>query len=475
MAILRRRIVSIRALAICVLVGVLLALVGIAAPVAVVRQWPDDPATRPGPMAWYVEAHELEPGTPSEPNRDVLIFQARLGGMVEEFRRVPDGVNVLMNYRIAEGYAEQERLARERFRQRAIEAGSYPPPRLPVWPRSPQALRDRTARSRALLDRIPDADTAFVRSGWPWRAGEGLTHPVRPVWGGLLANVVFFTVLALTPVLAWRAWRAWGAWRARRGAGSMAGRRHRIVSRGVVLKSAVAGLVLAIASVPVAGVAASLTQKARQKQLRQQSQSQTRAQQPTPAPAPTPVATFDWMWISTPRALVGFYRTDLPGGVAWDSTATYPLPEDVWPSAEWPVIEPADDPRPRFARPDFPGYPRGYGYLASGWPLPAAEGRHVIDHGPSPSTQGFRYERMYVLGFAGLDAEIPLRPIWLGLAANTVFYAAMTFPVLVVWRWRRTRRRRKKGRCVACGYQLDAHAQEGVCPECGLAATSETE
>jgi hypothetical protein len=453
-----RRFVTVRVFAIGALVGVLLTLVGVAAPVAVVRRWPEDPATRPGPLSWYVQAEELEPGTPSEPNRDVLVYQTRLGGMVEEFLRVPDGVNVLMNYRIAEGYARQEQEARDRARQWDIENGRYPAPRLPVVPRPPQALRERTERSREMLARIPDADTVFVRSGWPWHAGEGLRFPVRPVWGGLLANVLFFMGLTLAPLLAWRLWSAWGVRRARRGVHSMAGRRHRIVSRGVVVKSLIVGLVLAITSVPVTAVVASLVQHARQQQQQQRQQTQT------PPPAP------DYVWISTPESFVGFYRTGVPGGVVWSSLAMEPKPPGVVLADGYTVIDAADDPRPVFARPDYPGYMRGYSYTACGWPLRAAEGRFVINSGPSPATSVSRHERMYEVGFAGMSAEIPLRPIWLGLVGNTFFYGAVAFVPLVAWRWRRTRRRRRKNRCVSCGYQLDSHAQESMCPECGLRA-----
>ncbi len=62
----------------------------------------------------------------------------------------------------------------------------------------------------------------------------------------------------------------------------------------------------------------------------------------------------------------------------------------------------------------------------------------------------------------------PLRPMWVGLLGNTLVYAAL---LLVPWtgvRFIRTRRRRARGRCVACAYELGAGIE--VCPECGLAA-----
>ena len=62
---------------------------------------------------------------------------------------------------------------------------------------------------------------------------------------------------------------------------------------------------------------------------------------------------------------------------------------------------------------------------------------------------------------------VPLRPIWPGFAINTFFYAAI---VWVLWSSPLAARRvsrRKRGRCIRCGYDL-SHAEHGACPECGL-------
>ncbi|MEO1279134.1 MAG: hypothetical protein AAFV77_09275 [Planctomycetota bacterium] len=62
-----------------------------------------------------------------------------------------------------------------------------------------------------------------------------------------------------------------------------------------------------------------------------------------------------------------------------------------------------------------------------------------------------------------------MRPVWSGLLANTLFYTTITLALLIGLRLIRTRRRRNRNLCVACGYQLgeDIH----TCPECGLAKT----
>ena len=63
--------------------------------------------------------------------------------------------------------------------------------------------------------------------------------------------------------------------------------------------------------------------------------------------------------------------------------------------------------------------------------------------------------------------RIPLRPIPLAFAADAALYGAvLASPVLAFRVWRRVRRRRR-GRCVACGYDLSGLAPGGACPECG--------
>ncbi len=61
---------------------------------------------------------------------------------------------------------------------------------------------------------------------------------------------------------------------------------------------------------------------------------------------------------------------------------------------------------------------------------------------------------------------LPLRPIWPGFAINTAFYAAtLWLPIRGPFALRR-HIRRKRGLCVACGYDLRGNLLAG-CPECG--------
>ncbi|OAB63612.1 hypothetical protein AY599_08660 [Leptolyngbya valderiana BDU 20041] len=172
------------------------------------------------------------------------------------------------------------------------------------------------------------------------------------------------------------------------------------------------------------------------------------------------------VWIYTPESTIGIQRVDLPGGLQWLSDVLEPLPDAVDPEqSPWAELESGRDPRPEWSRPDYPGYMRSLSYFASGWPARAAEGRRVSDQGPSSPV-----ERLEWLVAVDLSPEwfawVPLRPIWFGVLANTLFYAAIALMPMVLLRWRRTRRRRARGLCVACGYELGEGVS--VCSECGL-------
>ncbi len=68
---------------------------------------------------------------------------------------------------------------------------------------------------------------------------------------------------------------------------------------------------------------------------------------------------------------------------------------------------------------------------------------------------------------------LPLRPIWPGFAFNTLFYAALLWLLIPVPFALRRHIRRKRGLCVACGYDL-RHANHDACPECGAGPKSAT-
>ena len=63
------------------------------------------------------------------------------------------------------------------------------------------------------------------------------------------------------------------------------------------------------------------------------------------------------------------------------------------------------------------------------------------------------------------NAILPLRPVWPGAIVNTMIYAAALW---AFWAqamvWRRGRRRRR-GLCPRCAYEVEGAA---ICPECGI-------
>ncbi len=64
-------------------------------------------------------------------------------------------------------------------------------------------------------------------------------------------------------------------------------------------------------------------------------------------------------------------------------------------------------------------------------------------------------------------AVLPLGPIWLGLATNTLFYAYLIALPMLSIRAARIVRRRRRGACESCGYSRAGIDAPTPCPECG--------
>jgi hypothetical protein len=84
----------------------------------------------------------------------------------------------------------------------------------------------------------------------------------------------------------------------------------------------------------------------------------------------------------------------------------------------------------------------------------------ILLHKPAPTDASFAWRQaMYAL---------PYRPVALGFALNSALYAAAIMALAGSATWLRGRRRRRRGLCAWCGYDLKGHDDpDARCPECG--------
>ncbi|UYV11519.1 MAG: hypothetical protein NCW75_09420 [Phycisphaera sp.] len=216
----------------------------------------------------------------------------------------------------------------------------------------------------------------------------------------------------------------------------MAGAKHCVVTVRMVLASALVGVVLAVASVPVGVLIAQAQQK-----------------------PPFPAAVIDVV-LDRGDYGVWIHRHDSFGYHIWNAANLRFRPNRQFPPH---FNMTSHDPRPEYVAiqsddPDF-----SIMCIRAGWPLHAAQGR-TWSTATSNNEEFLPEPRLF-----GRDWTVPVGPIWRGLLGNTILYAAITLVLLVGLRLVRTRRRRARGRCVACGYELGEGVGVGVCPECGLA------
>lgn len=110
---------------------------------------------------------------------------------------------------------------------------------------------------------------------------------------------------------------------------------------------------------------------------------------------------------------------------------------------------------------------RALGYL--GWMPSSGEGKGSRIWEWHGAVQRFGKVQGQILYFTynKYARPIPLRPLWPGFAVNTLFYATLLWLLLFGPPALRRFIRRKRGRCVACAYDLRgvSHVR---CPECGV-------
>lgn len=101
--------------------------------------------------------------------------------------------------------------------------------------------------------------------------------------------------------------------------------------------------------------------------------------------------------------------------------------------------------------------PNPYGY----WPLEAMNGLVISKTWQGPVRE-YPGDKPFVL---------PLLPAGLGFLVDAAFYGVLwTIPLLAIPAWRRARRR-SRGLCPLCGYDLKGAGPGAPCPECGPVVT----
>ncbi len=127
---------------------------------------------------------------------------------------------------------------------------------------------------------------------------------------------------------------------------------------------------------------------------------------------------------------------------------------------------------PRWSRPASSWSPTGkapcYITDARGWPLRSLVGAAQLQRSSVDSPSAL-YWAVKLPGGQGRERPqyprlLPLRPIALGLVANTAFYAVATWLLYRVFVGLRRFIRRERGLCPACAYP---RGQSDVCSECG--------
>jgi hypothetical protein len=113
---------------------------------------------------------------------------------------------------------------------------------------------------------------------------------------------------------------------------------------------------------------------------------------------------------------------------------------------------------------------------SAGWPFPCL--RYVSVNDFSRVIRDPSLPRTLLGGRINLSTDLPIRPLWPGLAWNTLIFATAWFFLgwSTLFAARRLRRlhRSHHNRCPACGYSL-AGVTADICPECGKSSSNTTQ
>ena len=115
--------------------------------------------------------------------------------------------------------------------------------------------------------------------------------------------------------------------------------------------------------------------------------------------------------------------------------------------------------------------------LRTGWPCVAMQGVRWNFGGPARPPTYVNAASIHPKHWTDLQADwdflfsdrmLPLRPLWLGFALNTLFYAGLLWAMWAGPFALRRMIRKRRGHCPHCNYPI---GQSPVCTECGAAVT----
>ncbi len=112
-------------------------------------------------------------------------------------------------------------------------------------------------------------------------------------------------------------------------------------------------------------------------------------------------------------------------------------------------------------------------FLRVGWPCRTVRGAMWVRTDQDASGRILPTRRFFCgaldVRIKGFLRPLPYKPLWAGSTANTIFYAGILWLLIPGPFFLRRLIRRRRGLCLACGYDL-RHGAHEACPECGGAA-----